>query len=79
MNINILKEFKLFFIYKKLINIIFNCIYVNYTYKITLICVFFHILSFFESSVSMNFESIRSIDIFIKLSTNISLIFMIYP
>ena len=32
MNINILKEFKLF-LKKNLINIIFNHIYINYTYK----------------------------------------------
>ena len=53
MNINILKEFKLIF-YKNLINIT----YINYTYKITLICVFLLILSFFESflNIFMNFE-----------------------
>ena len=49
MNINILKEFKLIFFNKKLINIIFNHTYVNYTYKITLIYEFLLILSFFES------------------------------
>ena len=57
MNINILNEFKLIF-YKKLINIIFNHIYVNYTYKITLISAFLLILLFFKSflNIFMNFE-----------------------
>ena len=45
MNINILNEFNLIF-YKNLIKIIFNYIYINYTYKITLIRVFLLILSF---------------------------------
>ena len=44
MNINILKEFKLFLFYKNLINIIFNRVYVNYTYIITLTYVFWLIL-----------------------------------
>ena len=42
MNINILNEFELVFF----INIIFNSIYVNWTYKITLIHIFLLILSF---------------------------------
>ena len=56
MNINILKEFNLIFLIK--INIIYNRIYVNYTYKRTLICVFLLILSFFLSflNIFMNFE-----------------------
>ena len=59
MNTNILKEFKLILFYKNLINIIFNDTYVNYTYKITLICILFLILSFFESflNIFINFES----------------------
>ena len=44
MNINILKEFKLIF-YKK---IIFNCIYINYTYKITLIYIYIYIFLFYH-------------------------------
>ena len=44
MNINILKEFKLIFLKKKLIKIIFDCIYINYIYKITLIYIFLLIL-----------------------------------
>ena len=47
MNINIFKEFKLIFYYKNLINIIFNRTYVNYGYKITLICVLFLIFIIF--------------------------------
>ena len=47
MKINILKEFKTMFFYKKkLINIILDHTNVNYTHKITLICVFLLILSF---------------------------------
>ena len=59
MNTNILKEFKLILFYKNLINIIFNDTYVNYTYKITLICILFLILSFFESflNIFINFKS----------------------
>ena len=54
MNINISKEFKIIFSKKNLINIIFNNTYVNYTYKIILMCVFFLILSFFESFLNIS-------------------------
>ena len=44
MNINILKVFKLFFLLNKMITSILHHIYINYTYKITLIRVFLLIL-----------------------------------
>ena len=51
MNINILNDFKLI-LYKNLINIIFNSIYVNYIYKITyiylLILLYLKKINYFE-------------------------------
>ena len=48
MNINILNDFKLI-LYKNLINIIFNSIYVNYIYKITYI--YLLILLYFKKKI----------------------------
>ena len=53
---NILKEMKLIFYFKIFINIIFNHTYINYTYKITLICLILFILSFFESFFKYFYE-----------------------
>lgn len=58
MNITILKKFKLIFFLKNLINIIIDYTYINYTYKIILMCVLLPILSFIEkiSKILINFE-----------------------
>ena len=58
MNITILKKFKLIFFLKNLINIIIDYTYINYTYKIILMCVLLLILSFIEkfSKILINFE-----------------------
>ena len=58
MNITILKKFKLIFFLKNLINIIIDYTYINYTYKIILMCMLLLILSFIEkfSKILINFE-----------------------
>ena len=78
MNINILKEFKLIFFNKNLINIIFSHIYINYTFKIILIPIFLPILSIFlkNSKYFHEFWIIFFIDIFIKIFIDIFNIFV---
>ena len=60
---------------------LFNHAYVNYTNKITLICVsclFYHFFGVFQT-FSWILSNFYFIDIFVKISLNILLIFSIYP